>query len=165
MPHKKLEFGAILAALDAAQVRYVLIGGLAMIAHGSAYVTVDVDISFARDSQNLEALSTALQTYHPALRDAPEGISFRLDSRTLKSAMNLTLSTDIGDIDLLSAPPGINSFEELWERSIVMRLYGHAVRIASIDDLIAMKEAANRPKDQMHLLELRMLKKLAENEK
>jgi predicted nucleotidyltransferase len=56
--------------------------------------------------------------------------------------------------------PGVDSFESLWERAIPMDLGGFTVRVASIDDLIAMKRAANRPKDQVHLKELLALKEL-----
>ena len=60
--------------------------------------------------------------------------------------------------------PGVESFEGLWERAVPMDLGGFIVRVASLDDLIAMKRAANRPKDQAHIRELLALKKLIETE-
>lgn len=76
------------------------------------------------------------------------------DAKTFKNVLNLTLTTDVGDIDLLAEPAGVDSFEGLWERANVMEIFGLQVRVASIEDLIAMKRAAGRPKDQQHLLEL-----------
>ncbi len=45
-----------------------------------------------------------------------------------------------------------------------MELYGMSVHVASIEDLIAMKRAANRPKDQLHLMELQALRDLIRSE-
>ncbi len=154
------DFSDVLTALDAAGVRFVLIGGLAMIAHGSAHITVDIDICYARDQDNLNSLVAALTPSSPRLRGAPEGLPFFFDTRLFSNVFNLTLATDLGSIDLLGEVPGVGSFETLWEHSVVLEVNGAAVHVASLEDLIAMKRAANRPKDQNHLLELEALRKL-----
>ncbi len=148
------DFSNVLAALDAAGVRYVLIGGLAMIAHGSAHITVDIDICYARDQANLASLVTALKSSIPRLRGAPEGLPFFFDTRLFSNALNLTLTTDLGDVDLLGEVPGVGSFDALWEHSVILDLEGAEVHVASLDDLIAMKRAAGRPKDLAHLRDL-----------
>jgi hypothetical protein len=158
------EVRAILVALTNAQVCFVLVGGLAMIAHGSAYITRDVDVSYSREPANLGALAAALAPFHPRLRGAPEGLPFRWDALTLRSGMNFTLVTDPLDLDLLGHLAGVESFGGLWERSVEMELYGVPVRVASLDDLIAMKRAAGRAKDQAHLLELERLRILLGDE-
>lgn len=78
--------------------------------------------------------------------------------------MNLTLETDFGDLDLLAIPEGLDSYEGLVSRAIEMEVFGVPVLVASVDDRIAMKRAANRPKDQAHLYELLALKKLLTEE-
>ncbi len=160
MPELLPDFVSVLLALEAARVRFVLIGGLAMVAHGSAHITEDIDICYARDGENLAALVAALKPSNPHLRGAPEGLPFLFDTRTFANAFNLTLTTDMGSVDLLAEVPGIGSFRELWVRSVILELEGTPVRVASLDDLIAMKEAAARLKDQSHVLELRALRKL-----
>jgi predicted nucleotidyltransferase len=88
--------------------------------------------------------------------------------QTLRAAANITLDarihleSEVTRVDLLGDIAGIASFEELLQRSVETELYGMAIRVASLDDLIAMKRAANRPKDQGHLLELLALKRLIE---
>jgi hypothetical protein len=72
----------------------------------------------------------------------------------------LNLFTDLGEVDVMRETPGVDSFEGLWERAVPMDLGGFTVRVASLDDLIAMKRAADRPKDRNHLYELLALKKL-----
>ncbi len=130
-----------------------------MQAHGSANVTFDIDVLYARDSENLRSLVEALAPLQPKLRNAPPDLPFHFDERTLQNALNLTLSTDLGALDILADAPG-GPIDGVFERSELKELFGIPVRVASIDDLIAMKEAAGRPKDIAHLYELRALKKL-----
>jgi predicted nucleotidyltransferase len=150
----------VLAALKEQNARFVLVGGLAMVAHGSAHVTTDIDVCYARDPETLGAVVEALRPLHPRLRGAPEEIPFLWDPRTLRLGQNFTLVTDAADVDLLGDAAGVSSFEALWENSIQMDLHGMAVRVASLDDLIAMKRAAGRAKDRQHLLELERLRVL-----
>ena len=132
--------------------------------HGCAHITEDVDISYARDRENLRDLASALRDQHARLRGVPADLPFILDEYTFRNVENLTLETDLGALDLLATPAGADSFEGLWERGIEADMEGFTVRVASLDDLIAMKRAANRPKDQNHILELLALKKLLAEE-
>jgi hypothetical protein len=61
-------------------------------------------------------------------------------------------------LDLLTK--GVDSFEGLWSCSVSVALGTIVIHVASLDDLIAMKKAANRAKDRLHLLELEVLKEL-----
>ncbi len=164
MPEPGIDFRAVVQMLNDANVRYVLIGGVAMRLHGSSYITDDVDVSYARDPENYAALVQALSEHRPHLRGVPADRPFVLDVRTFRNTLNLTLETDLGDFDLLGEVAGVNPFEDLWTRSLVMDLDGLPARVASIDDLIAMKRAANRLKDRNHVLELEALRRLIENE-
>ena len=164
MPDILPDFQAVLIALTQNNVRFVLIGGLAMTAYGSAHVTQDIDAGYSRDRQNIAAICAAFAPLHPRLRGYPKDLPFVWDERTLRAAANLTLDTDVSPVDLLGEIPGIDSFEGLWNRSVATDLYGMTVQIASINDLIAMKRAANRPKDQIHLLELLSLRQLLQAE-
>ena len=157
------EFHDILKTLEAGGVCYILIGGLAMVLLGSDYVTKDVDIVYARDADNLAALVATLHPKHPRLRGVPADLPFIFDVRTFQNLLNMTLLTDMGDLDLLGEAPGADTFEALWERSIIVELDGFSVHVASIDDLIAMKTAAGRPKDQNHVMELWALRKLIDS--
>jgi predicted nucleotidyltransferase len=158
------DFQQAIEALNAVGFRFVIIGVIAMRLQGAAHMTDDIDFAFARDTQNLIFLVQALTPYHPCLRGAPPGLPFFWDVRTLQTSINLTLETDIGSIDLLGDPPGIASFEDLWQRATIQTRNGVEVRVASVEDLIAMKQAAGRPKDQAHLLELERIQQIRRNE-
>ena len=163
MPEPPPDFRTILEALEAANVRCVLIGGLAMTVHGSSHVTQDIDFGYSREPENITALVQALQGMGPRARGLPEGLPFVWDERTLRAMANMTLDTDAAPVDLLAEIPGIESFEALWNHSVATEIYGVQVQVASLDDLIAMKRAANRPKDRSHLLELLALQAVRAN--
>jgi len=159
-----LDPAPLLRLLTEKRVKYVLIGGLAMRAHGSAHLTEDLDICYCRTPENLEAVATALAPAHPNLRGAPPGLPFRLDEATLQAGLNFTLTTDFGWIDLLGEVSGIGAYDKVIAQSVEQVLYGLPVRVLSLDGLIAAKRAAGRNKDHAHLLELEELKKMRDAE-
>lgn len=161
MPEPGIDYRRIIALLNAAGVRYVIVGGVAMHLHGANNLTLDLDIGYARDRENLAALARSLVQQRARLRGVPADLPFVLDERTFRNTSNLTLQTEAGDLDLLGEAAGVASFDALWGRSVEMEIGDDlSARVASLDDLIAMKRAANRPKDQSHLLELLALRKL-----
>jgi predicted nucleotidyltransferase len=152
--------GAFLKLLAAHNVQFVLIGGQAMVALGSAHVTYDTDICYQRTPANLAALVAAFAPIHPYLRGAPPGLPFRFDVPTLAAGLNFTLDTDHGAIDLLGEVSGVGNWDQVLAQSVEKTMYGLTIRVLSVEGLIAAKKAAGRNKDQSHLLELLELKKI-----
>ncbi len=103
----------LLEVLYDAGVEFVIVGGVALVLRGSGRVTVDLDICYARDPENLRRLATALAPHHPHLRGAPPDLPFLWDDRTLSSGLNFTLTTDLGDIDVLGEITGIGGFDKV----------------------------------------------------
>jgi hypothetical protein len=163
-PIMDLNAPALIRRLAEHKVNFVLVGGLAMIAQGSAYITKDLDICYARQAQNIAALAAALAPLHPYLRGAPPGLPFRFDVPTIQAGLNFTLTTDFGDLDVLGEISGIGDFEQALGQSEERTIYGLAIRVLTLDGLIAAKKAAGRTKDRNHLLELEELKKLRDAE-
>jgi predicted nucleotidyltransferase len=155
-----IDFEATLKALSDRGVNFVVIGGYAATLHGSAYLTRDLDICYERTPENIQRLVSALRTYHPRLRGAPEGLPFLFDVETLSNGMNFTLSTDLGDIDLLGHLSGLGEFPAVALDAISMPLFGGEYRVASLDSLIRLKRAAGRSKDLNVLPELEALKEI-----
>jgi predicted nucleotidyltransferase len=143
-------------------VDFIIIGGVALSAHGSSYLTFDLDICYLRTKDNLRRLVSALSRYHPRLRDMPEGLPFIWDERTLRQGTNFTLSTDLGDIDLLGEVKGIGNYDDALSSSIVVHLFGNDVKVLSLKALIESKRAAGRPKDFLVLPELEAMLALEE---
>jgi len=144
----RLDLGALLGALVKHGVDFVVIGGVAGLAQGSAYPTYDLDVAYARDRSNLERLVGALQDLDVTPRGAPADLPFLLDVRTLENGANFTFDTAYGKFDILGDPEGSGGYETLRRKAVVAGVAGVEVRVSSIDHLIAMKRAANRPKDR-----------------
>ena len=157
------DFHAILGALSNGRVRFVIIGGVALRLHGSAHVTEDVDVIYARDRENLANLVEALKPHNPRLRARDGDVPFVWDVRTLQFEQNFTLVTDIGVLDLLGEAPGVTSFDALWQRAAEMTVHGIGLKVAAIEDLLSMKRAAGREKDRNHILELEALRRETES--
>jgi hypothetical protein len=156
-----LQADAIFGCLERNGVRYVLIGGLAAILHGSPQLTFDADICPARDADNLEKLATALREMNARIRtpDVAAGLAFPCDAKFLQGVETLNLVTAFGDLDLTFVPAATKGYEDLAERALSVVVKGLGIRVASLEDIIRSKEAANRPKDLAALPVLRQLLK------
>ena len=139
------------------KVEFVIIGGVAIIAHGVPYATFDLDFCYARTSENLKNITAALAPFKPRLRGFSTDLPFIWDERTLQNGTNFTLETDIGDIDLLGEVVGVGSFAEVLANSTTLKLFGDDVRVLSLEGLIKAKKAAGRPKDLFVLPQLETL--------
>ena len=143
----------ILVRLVHSGVRFVMIGGLASQAYGSPSVTFDLDICPATDRDNLEALAGVLTDLSAIRRGLPADAPRMppLDARTLRAGSLFTLSTAFGSFDLLTNPdPGFD-YDTLERGAMTVDVLGLGVRVAALDDIIAMKRAAGRPKDRIEL--------------
>ena len=149
--HPFLQTDAILQSLLDHEVAFILIGGLAAQVHGSTSLTGDVDVCHATDRENLDRIAAALEVMAAIRRGLPEGIHPPLDARALRAGDVFTLTTRFGDLDLLAHPdPGLD-YAALAASAVEAEILGVTVRAASLDDLIAMKRAAGRPKDRVEL--------------
>ena len=148
------DFGGLLRLLADAEVRFVLIGGLAGAAHGSARATLDVDVVYERAEENLERLAAALDGHSPSLRGAPPGLPFRWDPITLRRGLNFTLRTTLGDLDVLGEVAGGGTYDALVGQSEWITIFGVRCRCVSLPRLIELKRAAGRPKDLEAIAEL-----------
>ena len=152
------DFKAILRALTEGGVEFIVVGGVAATVHGSARLTRDIDAVYRRTPENIGRLVAALTPYQPYLRGAPAGLPFRWDSATVQRGLNFTLTTQLGDVDLLGEIVGGGSYDALATSSTVVRVFGVECRCLNLDRLIEVKRAAGRPKDFEAIAELETIR-------
>ncbi len=152
-----VDLAQIIPPLVRAKVDFILIGGMAAILHGSARVTFDVDLVYSRSDENIQRLSNALASHDPYLRDTPPGLPFVWDARTIRSGLNFTLTTSLGDIDLFGEVTGGDTYQDLLPHSFEVDAFGVRFKCIDLPTLIHIKEAAGRPKDYEAVAELRVL--------
>ncbi len=147
----------LVRVLSAGGVRYIIVGGVAASLHGALRTTLDLDVVYDRDPENVARLVRALAPYSPYLRGAPSGLPFRLDEETVARGLNFTLVTALGDLDLLGEVTGGGDFDRLQRESESVRLAGFECQVVSLPQLIVLKRAAGRGKDREALAELEAL--------
>ena len=151
------DFAGLLQRLSQKGVDFIVIGGVAAIAHGSSRLTQDIDVVYSRKVDNLERLVTALSDIHPYLRGAPPDLPFTFDVETLRRGLNFTLVTDIGPIDLLGEIVGGGTYDALLPHSDRLTLFEVDCQCLNLEALIKAKRAAGRPKDFETIAELELL--------
>jgi hypothetical protein len=135
-------------------VQFILIGATAAIAQGYPLPTEDVDVTPTRDPDNHERLAAALRELNAKLRTTGGPVDFPIDARFLADVDAWTLDTDAGPLDLVFLPAGTRGYDDLRRDAVELDL-GVPVLVASLRDVIRMKEASNRLKDQAQLPALR----------
>jgi hypothetical protein len=159
-PRAEFDAKRLLRALVDGDVDFVVIGGVAAVLHGSARATFDLDVCFASNAENLEALGSTLVGLRAQLRGVSEAVPFVPDGAALRRVEVLTLTTTAGDLDVLRAPSGAPRYDVLRGHADRFDVGGFEVRVASVEDLIAMKTAAGRPKDLGDVEELEAILRL-----
>ena len=151
------DFKALLRLLTEKQVEFIIVGGAAATAHGSARLTLDLDIVYRRSNENISRLVNALQSIEPYLRGAPPGLPFDWSLQTVKMGLNFTLITSFGALDLLGEIVGGGGYEELLPDTITVEIAGVNCLCLNLERLIQVKRAAGRPKDLEVIAELQQI--------
>jgi len=154
----------LFSALERHHVRYLLIGGLAVSLHGVERATMDVDITVAMQPNNLASLIDMAQELNltPVLPVPLETLSDIAQLRVWQRERNLqafalrTQELAGVTLDILLFPP--LDFDAMHARAVVFNVAGVDVRVAAIDDLIALKRAVGRPIDLSDIAHLERVK-------
>lgn len=148
-------FDQILRRLTEAEVKFVVVGGLALGAWGVVRGTKDVDIVVAPDAENLKRLAAVAEAIHGHVHAGESFLSSQLSiAGQLANGEQVAIETDLGRLDVVQGLDGVPSYDELKERSTETEILGIKVAVCSIDDLKAMKRAAGRTRDLADLEDL-----------
>jgi hypothetical protein len=135
---------SIITGLCDSGVDFVVIGGVAARAHGSARITEDLDVCYDPSPDNRRRLASLLQRWHGYPREVEEGLPFIMDARTLAISPILTLTTDEGALDLFDSVAGIGNYQDVVKQSVSVEGGGVRFLALGLSGLIDSKRAAGR---------------------
>lgn len=146
-------FAELITLLAEHDVEFIVVGGVAAVLQGASLTTFDLDVLHRRTPANVARLLDVL---------AGIGAVYRHDRRRLTPGPehllgpgHQLLSTTLGDLDLLGTIGAATSYDDVVDRASRFELRGHAIAVLSLEDLIAAKTYADRPKDRAVLPILR----------
>ena len=146
----------LLEALQRHGVDFVVVGAAAAITQGSPLPTYDLDVTPARDPDNLERIVGVLRELDAKLRIPTDPVAFPIDAKMIAGAEAWTLQTNAGPLNLVFVPAGTRGYDDLRRDALTLDLgTGTPVLVASLRDVIRMKEASAREKDRAQLPALR----------
>ncbi|MBI5658358.1 MAG: hypothetical protein HZC43_02145 [Nitrosomonadales bacterium] len=159
-----MKIAELLQSLSASQVRYVLVGGLAVQLHGFMRATFGVDLVLEMNDENLVRFISVAKQYGlvpsipvpiESLRSADQIEQWHREKGMLAFALREPQAGG-AVVDILVRPTV--PFERLMANAVAGKLFAQQVWIASVDDLLSMKRVANRPKDQLDIAALEKIK-------
>jgi hypothetical protein len=137
----------IILRLIEGQVEFVVVGGISAVLQGVPVTTLDLDICYRRTPGNLRRLAQVLAPLQPRLRGLPPELPDTFDERTLQFGTNFTLDVGGESLDLLGEMSAIGGYEQIIGQVEEVTIGGHSVKVLSLEQLIATKQAAGRAKD------------------
>jgi len=141
---------SVIAALNRAGVRYVVVGGLAVGAHGVVRATRDLDLVPDPNMANMRVLASALTEL-----GAEHPIAGELTAESLARPVSMKLLTRAGEVHVLNRMPGTPSFEDLAGEAFAVELAPRvSAPVCGLRHLRMMKRASDRPRDAVDLAEL-----------
>ncbi len=148
MTREPLRLRVLLERLRAAEVDFVLVGGLAVNAWGYLRATRDVDLVPDPSPENLARLDALLVGLGGRVEVGGQLLESSAIRTFLRTGDRTLVLTDLGRVDVLQGLPQVPSFTSLDERASEVDIDGLSVKVCSLDDLMAMKRASARPRDR-----------------
>jgi hypothetical protein len=148
------DFETVVRRLNEHGVEFVLIGGIAAVAHGASLLTFDVDVCCPFHAENLFKLQRSLADVHPVHRMTPQKLPLEITPQNVGTLRNLYLNTDIGTIDCLSEVTALGDYAAVLAQSVEVELSSGRCRVLSIEGLIRAKQAVNRTQDKIVIAQL-----------
>jgi hypothetical protein len=148
----EFDLRSLLEALQDRDVRFVVIGGVAVGAHGFIRGTEDLDLVPDPDPENLKRLTTALGDLESTLPTVG-GRQFdpATDASVIRRGGNVTVKTKFGALDVVQRAQGVPSHSQLTTDAVESALLGIPVRVCSLARLREMKRAQGRTRDLLDL--------------
>lgn len=159
-----LRLRQLLERLTEAEIRFVLVGGLAVNAWGYLRATRDVDVVPDPSGENLAKLDSLLKGLGGKVDVGGRLLDSSAISTFLKTGDRTLVITELGQVDVLQGLPQIPAFAVLDAEASDVDIEGLSVRVCSLEHLRAMKQASERPRDRDDLEALNAAQGMADTE-
>lgn len=143
-----LRLRQLLERLTEAKVRFVLVGGLAVNAWGYLRATRDVDVVPDPSAENLARLGALLKELGGKVDVGGRLLDSAAISTFLRTGDRTLVVTGLGRVDVLQGLPQIPPFDVLDAEASSVDMEGLVLRVCSLDHLLSMKRASERPRDR-----------------
>jgi len=144
------DLSAILEGLIKADVKFILVGGLAAVVQGAPVTTMDVDIVHKRSSENIGKLLGFLKSIS-AFHRRPDDKVIQPTERDISGEGHALFATRLGPIDVLSVIEEGKTYDDLIEHTVDVKFRGHTIKVLDLKMMIELKRASRDPKDKQRL--------------
>jgi hypothetical protein len=148
-----LDLSAILEGLLKADIKFILVGGLAAVVQGSPVTTMDVDIVHNRSSENISKLFAFLKSIDATYR-RPDNKVIGLNEEDISGMGHFLFTTRFGPLDVLAFIEQGKAYEDLLEHTVEIEFRSHIIRVLNLKTLVELKKASRDPKDKQRLIVL-----------
>lgn len=148
-----LDLSAILEGLLAADVEFILVGGLAAVVQGAPVTTMDVDIVHNRYPENISRLIAFLKSIGATYR-RPDAKEIEPNEKDISGMGHFLFTTRLGPLDVLAFIEQGKTYEDLLEHTVEIEFRGHMIRVLKLKVLVEFKKSSKDPKDKLRLLAL-----------
>jgi hypothetical protein len=144
------DLSAIIEGLIKAEVKFILVGGLAAVIQGAPITTMDVDIVHSRSPENISKLFAFLKSIDATYR-RPDTKIIAPKEEDFSGMGHALFSTRIGPLDILAFIEESKTYEDLLKHTIEIEFRGHTIQVLDIKMLIELKRKSKDPKDKQRL--------------
>lgn len=148
-----LNLSAILEGLLEADIKFILVGGLAAVVQGAPVTTMDVGIVHKRSSENISRLIAFLKSIGATYR-RPDDKVIGPNERGISGMGHFLFTTRLGPLDVLAFIEQGKTYEDLLEHTVEIEFRGHIIRVLNLNALVELKKASRDPKDKQRLIVL-----------
>ena len=144
------DLSAIIEGLIKADVKFILVGGLAAVIQGAPVTTMDVDIVHCRSPENISKLFAFLKSIDATYR-RPDNKIIAPKEEDFSGMGHALFSTRIGPLDVLAFIEERKTYEDLLKYTIEIEFRGHTIQVLDIKMLIELKRKSKDPRDKQRL--------------
>ena len=159
-----LDLSAILEGLLDAEIKFVLVGGLAAVVQGAPITTMDVDIVPDRSSENLSKLIDFLESIDAIYR-RPDDKIIRPNEKDIAGMDHFHFTTRSGPLDVLAYIEKGKVYKDLLEHTVEVEFRGKSIRVLDLKALVDLKRSSKDPEDKQRLLVLEKTLKQIDEQK